>query len=181
MSKKNRKAPKWIRKMLKKDYVPSEQTFKPTLSYSTWGGYKAWNDEVIWPHGKAEIVPNLWVGAEEEAQKLWNNPEWWMIDVRESLEAPRANATRIQVLSKTKPFNATIETLEAISREIDKRLAQGYKVLVHCWAGQERSPLSITWWLRTRHGYTLDEAYALLKDKRPLVLDRRSWLSTKAA
>lgn len=49
------------------------------------------------------------------------------------------------------------------------------KLLVHCMAGVERSPLTIVWYL-TSTGLTLDEAYALVKGKRPQVEDRRAWL-----
>jgi protein-tyrosine phosphatase len=34
----------------------------------------------------------------------------------------------------------------------------------------------VAWFLKTRRGKTLDEAYALLKSRRPIVVDRRRWL-----
>jgi len=49
------------------------------------------------------------------------------------------------------------------------------KLLVHCMAGVERSPLTIVWYL-TSTGLSLDEAYALVQRQRPQVEDRRAWL-----
>jgi len=34
----------------------------------------------------------------------------------------------------------------------------------------------VAWFLKNRRGMTLDEAYALLKSRRPMVVDRRRWL-----
>jgi hypothetical protein len=34
----------------------------------------------------------------------------------------------------------------------------------------------IAWFLRTRRAMTLDQAYALLKSRHPMVEDRRRWL-----
>jgi protein-tyrosine phosphatase len=47
---------------------------------------------------------------------------------------------------------------------------------VHCEEGCERAPLVVAWFLKNRRGMTLDEAYALLKRRRPIVVDRRRWL-----
>lgn len=48
-------------------------------------------------------------------------------------------------------------------------------LLVHCMAGVERSPLTIVWYLMSK-GMTIDDAYKLVKSKRPQVEDRRQWL-----
>jgi hypothetical protein len=126
-----------------------------------------------------EIWHNLWVGDLDAAHALRyaGNPEWWIICVREGEHTkPGPNVTCLPVLKKGW---AKRGRLEQIAREIDLRLAEGKKVLVHCWAGVERSPLTLTWWLRTRQGMTLDEAYLHIKRRR-LVADRRVWLSEGA-
>ena len=58
----------------------------------------------------------------------------------------------------------------------DDGLARGLRVLVHCEEGCERAPLVVAWFLKTRRAMTLDEAYELLKSRRPIVEDRRRWL-----
>lgn len=54
-------------------------------------------------------------------------------------------------------------------------------ILVHCGAGMERSPLATAAWMVRHYGCTLDESYNLLKEKRPIVEDRRSWLGLNKA
>jgi protein-tyrosine phosphatase len=58
----------------------------------------------------------------------------------------------------------------------------GNALLVHCWAGIERSPLTLAYWLVKSHKMAnLDEAYKFLKSKRPIVEDRREWLPLSLA
>jgi protein-tyrosine phosphatase len=128
---------------------------------------------------RSEVWPKLWVGDLFAAHNLRTsgNPEWWIVCVREGEHTPPGrNVTCLPVLKKGM---AGRKRLEQIAQEIDLRLGQGKQVLVHCWAGVERSPLSVTWWLRTRHGMTLDQAYDHLSTKRS-VADRRSWLTPQA-
>jgi protein-tyrosine phosphatase len=67
-------------------------------------------------------------------------------------------------------------TLDSTAALIDSGLRLGMRVLVHCEEGCERAPLAIAWFLRTRRGMSLDEAYKLIKSHRPIVRDRRAWL-----
>src|SRR5579884_1196928 len=55
-------------------------------------------------------------------------------------------------------------------------LKDGKKVLLHCGAGIERSPLACVWFLHTKRNMDFDEAYEFVKEKRPIVADRRTWL-----
>jgi protein-tyrosine phosphatase len=67
-------------------------------------------------------------------------------------------------------------SLDSTAALIDAGLGLGMRVLVHCEEGCERAPLAVAWFLKTRRGMTLDEAYALIKSRRPIVQDRRAWL-----
>ena len=49
------------------------------------------------------------------------------------------------------------------------------QVIVHCYAGMERSVLTCVWYLCKYQGKTVDEAYKILEDARPVALDRRDW------
>jgi predicted protein tyrosine phosphatase len=60
---------------------------------------------------------------------------------------------------------------------ISSRLESGARLLVHCIAGIERSPLTVAWWLcKTRRYSDMREAYKFLQSIRPVVEDRRHWI-----
>jgi protein-tyrosine phosphatase len=118
---------------------------------------------------ESEIIPNLFVGDLQDAQRF----EGMIINVLPDLiEGEPAHAIHMPFLAKG------VETLELTAALIDDGLARGQRVLVHCEEGCERAPLVIAWFLKTRRAMTLEEAYALLKSRRPIVEDRRRWLGT---
>jgi protein-tyrosine phosphatase len=116
---------------------------------------------------ESEIIENLFVGDLQDAQRF----DGMIINVLpDLLEGEPAHAIHM-------PFLANgLESLERTADLIDDGLARGQRVLVHCEEGCERAPLVIAWFLKTRRAMTLDEAYALLKSRRPIVEDRRRWL-----
>jgi hypothetical protein len=50
------------------------------------------------------------------------------------------------------------------------------KIVVHCAMGMERSPLTVVWYLHKFQNKTIDEAYAMVKNARPVAVDRRDWI-----
>ena len=116
---------------------------------------------------ESEIIPNLFVGDLQDAQRF----DGMIINVLPDLiEGEPAEAIHM-------PFLANgLETLERTAALIDDGLGRGLRVLVHCEEGCERAPLVTAWFLKSRRAMTLDEAYALLKSRRPIVEDRRRWL-----
>lgn len=141
-----------------------------------------------------EIVPNLWVGSIEAcgiARKLG----FTCICVLERhmcLLPDSEGCVHNQILEDTQivPTDSiglitdvqyrhhlkvdTTAMAKAINL-IDKGLEEG-PVLVHCYAGIERSPLTVAVWLVANRGYTLEEAYILLQSKRDIVEHRGLWL-----
>jgi len=116
---------------------------------------------------ESEIVPGLFVGDLQDAQRFDGTIISVLPDVPEA-EPPQA----IHM-----PFLADgVNSLERTAALIDDELALGHRVLVHCEEGCERAPLVVAWFLKTRRCMTLDQAYALLKSRRPIVEDRRRWL-----
>ena len=51
-------------------------------------------------------------------------------------------------------------------------------VVVHCAMGMERSVLSVMWYLHKESGMTLDEAYDIICEARPIAVDRRHWIDS---
>jgi hypothetical protein len=116
---------------------------------------------------ESEIIPGLFVGDLQDAQRFDGTIISVLPDVPEG-----EPAQAIQM-----PFLAQgVVTLDQTAALIDEELARGHRVLVHCEEGCERAPLVVAWFLKNRRGMTLDEAYALLKSRRPIVVDRRRWL-----
>lgn len=116
---------------------------------------------------ESEIIPCLFVGDLQDAQRFDGTIISVLPDVPES-EPSRAFHM---------PFLADgVDSLERTATLIDDELAQGHRVLVHCEEGCDRAPLVVAWFLKTKRGMTLDQAYILLKSRRPIVEDRRRWL-----
>jgi protein-tyrosine phosphatase len=116
---------------------------------------------------ESEIIAGLFVGDLQDAQKFDGTIISVLPDIPEG-EPARA----IQM-----PFLAEgVVTLDNTATLIEEELALGHRVLVHCEEGCERAPLVVAWFLKTKRGMTIDEAYAILKRRRPIVEDRRRWL-----
>jgi protein-tyrosine phosphatase len=115
-----------------------------------------------------EIIENLFVGDMVDARSGFEGLIVCVLEEKPFDEPP--NATWIPFLAEG------IRSLEIAAEVIDKALAGGRRVLVHCGAGSERAPLTVAWFLNRRRTISLDEAYDLLKSKRPIVQDRRFWL-----
>lgn len=115
-----------------------------------------------------EIIENLFVGGADDARSGF---EGLIICVLEEkpFDEP-ADAAWIPFLAEG------IRSLEITAETVDNALSAGRRVLVHCGAGSERAPLAVAWFLHRRRGITLDDAYALLQERRPIVRDRRFWL-----
>ncbi len=116
---------------------------------------------------ESEIIVNLFVGDLQDAQRF----DGTIINVLPDVpDVEPVHAIHMPFLQNG------IETMDHTAALIDDALARGMRVLVHCEEGCERAPLVVAWFLKTRRGMTLDEAYVLLKLKRPMVEDRRRWL-----
>ncbi len=117
--------------------------------------------------GESEIITNLFVGDLQDAARF----DGMIISVLpDSIAVEPKHTIRLPFLANGR---ATLDTTAAL---IDVALRLGLRVLVHCEEGCERAPLTVAWFLKTRRGMTLDEAYSLLTRHRPIVKDRRAWL-----
>jgi len=117
--------------------------------------------------GESEVIANLFVGDLQDAQWF----DGTIINVLPDIpHGEPAHAIHMPILARS------VESLERTAEVIADELAHGHRVLVHCEEGCERAPLVVAWFLKTRRAMTLDDAYTLLKSKRPIVEDRRRWL-----
>jgi hypothetical protein len=116
---------------------------------------------------ESEIISDLFLGDLQDAATF----DGMIISVLpDAMAAEPKRAIRLPFLANGR---ASLDTTSAL---IDAGLRLGMPVLVHCEEGCERAPLVVAWFLKTRRGMSLDEAYALIKRRRPIVKDRRAWL-----
>jgi len=116
---------------------------------------------------ESEIIPNLFVGDLQDAQRF----DGVIINVLpDLLDGEPAQAIHVPFLAEG------LASMERSAELIEDALARGARVLVHCEEGCERAPLVVAWFLKSRRAMSLDEAYALLKSRRPIIEDRRRWL-----
>ena len=124
---------------------------------------------------ETEIMDGLFVGSWDDAKYFKHNHGGLTLCVLEVITTrdfdPDFTVGIIdQNKMKVDPFK--LEICEHIIRECANR---NLPLLVHCRQGIERSPLTVAWYL-TKCGMSMDQAYCVIKSKRPYVIDRRSWL-----
>ena len=71
-----------------------------------------------------------------------------------------------------------LEQLNQIKMIMDNVLTTtDQKIVVHCAMGMERSVLAVVWFMANKWGMTLENALAKVQEKRPIALDRLSWIA----
>jgi protein-tyrosine phosphatase len=127
-----------------------------------------------------EILPNLFLGDLTDA-KRWQGFAITVLEYRPP-ELP-TNVAHIPIVDTNNHADTNLDDvrvlfvqLEALVTVVDAAMARGEKVLVSCGQGMERSPLAVAWYLFRRKGMTVQDAYRLVKEKRPQVIERLGWL-----
>ena len=140
------------------------------------------------------IIHNIWVGDLEDAL-VWDGNLLCVLETRPEKEPKRALHIPILTLKWEKTFmkdkdgndtnyqisgfvdKALPVQLDAVAHVIQNHVDAKEKLLLHCGAGMERSPLALTWYLHTRMGLTLEDAFKLVKEKRPQAENRLEWIA----
>ena len=125
-----------------------------------------------------EILPNLFLGDLADA-KRWQGFAITVLEYRPP-ELP-TNVVHIPIVDTNNHANsdetrALFVQLEALVTVVDTAMDRGEKALVSCGQGMERSPLAVVWYLFRRRGMSVEEAYRLVKQKRPQVIEHLEWL-----
>lgn len=123
-----------------------------------------------------EIIENLFLGdlqdSQDFRQQFPNDVILCVLENRPNDEPFKAY--HIPII--TESGHVHTEQLDHISFFLEALLAKKSKVLVHCAAGIERSPLAIAYFLSYSKGISIEESYEIVKQKRPQIQDRRVWL-----
>lgn len=125
-----------------------------------------------------EILADLFLGDAQDARHF----DGIVISVHEDKDTVPVHGINLPIL---KPYDwkdpdavieADLGALERAIATIHEHRAAGRRTLVHCYAGIERSPLTMVYYLHRHHGKSISEAYDFVRAKRPIVQDRQSWL-----
>jgi protein-tyrosine phosphatase len=126
-----------------------------------------------------EILPNLFLGDLADARR-WQGFAITVLECRPP-ELP-TNVVHIPIVDTNNDaatsgdIHVLFVQLEILVTVVDTALARGEKVLVSCGQGMERSPLAVVWYLFRRRGMSVEDAYRLVKEKRPQVIEHLEWL-----
>jgi predicted protein tyrosine phosphatase len=127
-----------------------------------------------------EILPGLWVGDAASAP-IAIARDFAVLNVLESGAMPgESHIPLLMPLIYRSPADGVLAyrvRLDDAVTWIEENKSR--PMLVHCGAGIERSPLTVAWFMcRKQFVADLDEAYAWLMKRRPVVQDRRIWLES---
>lgn len=112
-----------------------------------------------------EIIDRLWIGD--------------LDDVIDPTVYTREFERVINVLNLIEPDEKGYvdeNIIDSLANIIHVALESGERVLVHCGAGIERSPLVVVYYLWKFKQFTLLSAYEYVMEHRPIVQNRGSWL-----
>ena len=126
----------------------------------------------------SEILPNLFIGDWQDAQQPFDG---FIFNVLENPPPPGVypspNVGWVPILKQVgNEVRADRGSLDIAADNIESALNSHGRVLVHCGAGIERSPLVVAWFLHRKLGMTMDDAYALIISKRLQVQRRDFWV-----
>lgn len=117
----------------------------------------------------------LWVGDWYDAQKFDGEKICVLENV--SQHECASDTHLIPIFENGIHGRVNMDQIDKAATLMTGRLDAGVKLLVHCAAGIERSPLTCAYWLRKMGVHsTLAAAYTHLKIIRSIVEDRTVWL-----
>ncbi len=133
---------------------------------------------------ESEILPNLFVGNSDAGLACSTDKDFFIIDVRDDNICHSVYYTAVaehmwqSLFPEHDMFShiISIDNLDFIVDIIEQKMAEGKKVIVHCGAGVERSPLVCTWFMHKKKGMEFKQAYEFVKNKHHDTRDISDWL-----
>ncbi|WP_396189492.1 dual specificity protein phosphatase family protein [Flavobacterium sp.] len=109
-----------------------------------------------------EIIPNLYLSSYHSVIITSNT---FIVNCTKNLDMLNDNNIRIPVNDdgSIEAMDTMVKLLPDIIELIDAKLKENQIVVVHCLAGQQRSPAVIAAYLMTKHGYSLKNAMDHIK------------------
>lgn len=112
-----------------------------------------------------EILPNLYLSGYNAVTPTSTT---FLVNCTKDLPMKHEHNVRIAVNDDMsyESLHGMFLALPEIVERIDTELHGGKQVIVHCLAGQQRSPAVIAGYLLGKRGYTLDEAITYIRSKK---------------
>ena len=133
----------------------------------------------IYHHGFAldtisRVTPRLAVTDMHGAQSVCGAPGIFIINTAAEITTPCDFKLAVEPFEGPAAVRQTLDTLAHVIHEQMETTSND--VVVHCFAGLERSPLTCVWYLHSHQNMSIDYAYQVICDERPVILDRRYWV-----
>lgn len=125
--------------------------------------------------GAIHIYENVWLGSAEDFAKF----NGFRVSVRGEDVTKESDGYIPYTLLKTVQIGSPDEAKDLIDMLINEiETLQWVKpTLVHCTAGIDRSPFAVMCWLVLKKGFTVEEAYSMIKEARPIITEHWEWVS----
>lgn len=125
-----------------------------------------------------QVIEGLWLGnkqASQDAQFLKTNDITVIVNCTKDLpflENPEVPTIKYRVPIddnlQQQEINNMVSWLAKLCPIIDKHHKQGHKILIHCYAGMQRSAIMMLSYLYQYHGMSANHAYYHIKHVRPI-------------
>lgn len=113
-----------------------------------------------------EIIPHLYLSNFRDVKNVPSN--FFVINCTKDLPMIQTDlgGTRLLVNDHPSSMNTMTKHMKMIIEYIEFFLSQGDNVVVHCFAGQQRSAIIVAGYLVLKKGYTIDDAIEFIKSKK---------------
>jgi protein-tyrosine phosphatase len=121
------------------------------------------------------VTPRLAVTDVNGALDMHEESDCYIINVAREIDSPCDFKLPVApFIHGPEEVRAALDTLADVIQ--DQLEGTDNRVVVHCFAGMERSVLTCVWYLCKHQGMSMDEAYETVREVRPVALDRREWV-----
>jgi len=115
-----------------------------------------------------EIIPNLYLSAYHSAKSYPGIQEFFVVNCTKDLPMISDDNMRVSVNDdgETESMNIMFMAFEKTNIAIKTALDAGKKVVVHCLAGQQRSPTVIAAYLMGCYGHKVEATIKFIREKK---------------
>lgn len=115
-----------------------------------------------------EIIPNLYLSGFHSLPKDGEANNYFIVNCTKDLPMMSSNGIRVAVDDDghKNSLDSMFLAFEETTRQIHEQLQNGTQVIVHCLAGQQRSPAVVAAYLMKYQGYTLEKSIEYIREKK---------------